>query len=72
MCGGYVKMNDVQKACESILTEANELWVEMGLNEEECKERKTRFSSMIRQSLKDLLQKVCCSFCVAFVLDVAV
>ena len=56
-------MGDVQKACESIIAEANELWVEMGLNAEQCQERRNRFSAMIRQSLKDLLQKVCdCSF----------
>ena len=52
-------MSDVQKACESIIAEANELWVEMGLNAEECQERRSRFSAMIRQSLKDVLQKVC-------------
>ena len=60
--GEQEKMSDVQKACESIVAEANELWVEMGLNAEECEERRARFSSMIRQSLKDLLQKVCESF----------
>ena len=53
-------MNDVQKTYESIMADVNELWVEMGLNAEECKERRGRFTEMIRQSLKDLLQKVCC------------
>lgn len=51
-------MGDMEKAVQRVMRDAKELWVEMGLNDEQCAARMNHFSEMIEAALDDLLRQV--------------
>lgn len=51
-------MGDMEKAVQRVMRDAKELWVEMGLNDEQCAARMNHFTEMIGAALDDLLRQV--------------
>ena len=51
-------MSNLESAAQRIMAQANALWVEMGLNDEQRGARMDHFSEKIKAALEDLLQKV--------------
>lgn len=55
-------MGDMEKAVQRVMRNAKELWVEMGLNSEQCAARMNHFTENIEAALDNLLRQVCFCF----------
>lgn len=55
-------MGDMEKAVQRVMRNAKELWVEMGLNSEQCAARMNHFTENIEAALDNLLRQVCFVF----------